>query len=203
MDIDLKELIQTVTENFDLSKFKGDVVGVKVVENEFGNIEPGGIGIQNIYHETSCNTNNAEEEQEKPNSDIEIQQEPKTTIQERNYFAPTLSLKRLLKSSWIEQVLNREKYNEQWMDVFIDALMASEYREEIACDWEKKDKRLLIKGYILGLLKDAGVLKGSYDKIAENAHLTEKSRTFSRYMGEGKKQHYAGWVINYVSLTER
>lgn len=48
MDVDIKELLKTVTENLDLSKFRGDVVGVKYVENEFGNIEPGGIGIQII-----------------------------------------------------------------------------------------------------------------------------------------------------------
>ena len=46
MDIDIKELIKAAAEGFDLSNFKGDVVGVKFVENEFGNIEPGGIGIQ-------------------------------------------------------------------------------------------------------------------------------------------------------------
>lgn len=46
MDIDIKEVAKAVAEGFDLSKFKGDVVGVKIVENEFGNIEPGGIGIQ-------------------------------------------------------------------------------------------------------------------------------------------------------------
>lgn len=48
MDIDIKELIKAASEGIDLSRFKGDVVGVKVVENEFGNIEPGGIGIQII-----------------------------------------------------------------------------------------------------------------------------------------------------------
>lgn len=46
MDIDINEIIEKVTKNLDLSKFKGDVVGVKFVENQFGNIEPGGIGIQ-------------------------------------------------------------------------------------------------------------------------------------------------------------
>ncbi len=50
MDIDnIKELAKTVAESLDLSKFKGDIVGVKVVENEFGNIEAGGIGVQNNY----------------------------------------------------------------------------------------------------------------------------------------------------------
>ena len=48
MDIEnIKELAKAVTESLDLSKFKGDIVALKVVENEFGNIEAGGIGIQN------------------------------------------------------------------------------------------------------------------------------------------------------------
>lgn len=46
MDIDIKELAKAAAEGFNLKDFKGDVVGVKIVENQFGNIEPGGIGIQ-------------------------------------------------------------------------------------------------------------------------------------------------------------
>lgn len=51
MDIDINEIIEKVTKNLDLSKFKGDVVGVKFVENQFGNIESGGIGIQIVNGE--------------------------------------------------------------------------------------------------------------------------------------------------------
>ena len=62
MDIDIKELIKTATENLNLKDFKGDVVAVKVVENEFGTIESGGIGVQNVYHggeaETMPSTDN-------------------------------------------------------------------------------------------------------------------------------------------------
>ena len=62
MDIDIKELIKTATENFNLKDFKGDIVAVKVVENEFGTIESGGIGVQNVYHggeaETKPSTDN-------------------------------------------------------------------------------------------------------------------------------------------------
>ena len=49
MDIDIKEIIKTATESLDLSKFKGDVVGVKIVENEIGNVEAGGIGVKKVY----------------------------------------------------------------------------------------------------------------------------------------------------------
>ena len=62
MDIDIKELIKTATENLNLKDFKGDIVAVKVVENEFGTIESGGIGVQNVYHggeaETKPSTDN-------------------------------------------------------------------------------------------------------------------------------------------------
>lgn len=50
MDIDIEKLAHAVASVLDLSQFKGDVVGVKIVENEFGNIEPGGIGVQNVYN---------------------------------------------------------------------------------------------------------------------------------------------------------
>ena len=52
MDIDIKELIKAASEGFDLSKFKGDVVGVKVVENEIGNVEEGGIGTEVLTTDT-------------------------------------------------------------------------------------------------------------------------------------------------------
>ena len=55
-----------------------------------------------------------------------------------------------------------------------------------------------IKGYVIGLLKDNGVLKGSYDSIAEATNLAENHRSLSKYMGEGKRQPYAAWVKAYV-----
>ena len=45
MDIDIKELIKAAAEGFDLSNFKGDVVGVKIVENEIQNVEAGATGV--------------------------------------------------------------------------------------------------------------------------------------------------------------
>lgn len=123
--------------------------------------------------------------------------------QELNYFAPTNSLQRLLKGSWFAEVRSKDDYSEEWTDGFVDTLMQSEYRDMIALEWGKKDKPLLIKGYIVGLLKDAGVLKGSYDKISEKVSLIENPRTFSKYMGAGKKQPYADWVKDYVSPQER
>ena len=95
-----------------------------------------------------------------------------------------------------------ERYNQQWTDGFVSALMASEYKDGIAMDWAIQGKRrkvTQIKGYIVGLLSDAGVLKGSYDSIASKVGLTDDPRSFSRYMSQGKKQPFAQWVLDYVS----
>lgn len=51
MDIDnLKELAKTVAESLNLKDYQGEIVALKVVENEFGNIEAGGIGVQNNHY---------------------------------------------------------------------------------------------------------------------------------------------------------
>ena len=47
---ELNELAKTIVANLDLSKFKGEVTLFKQVENEIGNVEPGGVGIQNNYY---------------------------------------------------------------------------------------------------------------------------------------------------------
>ncbi len=69
MDIDIKELMKAATQGLNLKDFKGDVVGVKVVENEFGTIEPGGIGIQNVYSakETKAATRKKEKKEKSSN----------------------------------------------------------------------------------------------------------------------------------------
>ena len=107
----------------------------------------------------------------------------------------------LLKQPWFNDVRGDEKYDTSWTDAFVDALMGSEYGEGIAREWNnggRLDRCTQIKGYLSGLLKDAGVLKGSYDAIAEKVNLTDKPRTFSRYMSDGKLQPYALWVKEYI-----
>ena len=123
-------------------------------------------------------------------------------IEPLNYFAPTKNLQELLRQPWFKALRTHERYNQQWTDDFVSALMASEYKDGIAQDWAIQGKRrkvTQIKGYIVGLLSDAGVLKGSYDSIAAHIGLTDDPRSFSRYMGLGKKQPFAEWISDYVS----
>lgn len=118
-----------------------------------------------------------------------------------NRFAPKKNLQELLKGAWFGEVCTDGKYDARWTDAFVEALMQSEYGEGIARQWAVKGvrgKHTQIKGYVVGLLKDAGVLRGSYDAIARKMGITPEARTFSSYMGDGKRQPYSEWVLEYV-----
>lgn len=71
MDIDIEKLAKTAASGFDLSNFKGDVVGVKIVENEFGTIEEGGVGVQKNYY-------GAQPPEEKPIAEDTLQEKSET-----------------------------------------------------------------------------------------------------------------------------
>jgi hypothetical protein len=117
-----------------------------------------------------------------------------------NYFAPAKNLKVLLTEEWFGMLTADEKrFTTKWLHVFVDALMASEWRDQIASDWTVADKRLGLKCMIIGLLKDAGVIRGSYNSIAKLLDMdNEKPATLAKYMGMGKKQPYAEWIADYV-----
>ena len=50
MNLDVEKLIKDMSSNLDLSKFQGDVVMYKHVDNQFGNVEAGAIAVQNVYY---------------------------------------------------------------------------------------------------------------------------------------------------------
>ena len=117
-----------------------------------------------------------------------------------NYFAPAKNLKVLLTEEWFDMLTADEKrFTTKWLHGFVDALMASEWRDQIASDWTVADKRLGLKCMIIGLLKDAGVIRGSYNSIAKLLDMdNENPATLAKYMGMGKKQPYAEWIADYV-----
>ena len=117
-----------------------------------------------------------------------------------NYFAPAKNLKVLLTEEWFGMLTADDKrFTTKWLDGFVDALMASEWRDQIASDWAVSDKRLGLKCMIIGVLKDAGVIRGSYNSIAKLLDMDgEKPATLAKYMGMGKKQLYAEWIADYV-----
>lgn len=153
--------------------------------------------------------------------DVEIEEESfescaaieELNEEELNYFAPTNSLQRLLKQPWFAEVRSDERYDTAWTDAFVEALMGSEYGEGIARDWAVqglREKKSQTKGYVIGLLKDVGVLKGSYRGIASKVGIVvneenkkDPYRTFADYMSRGKKQPYADWVKGYAMGLKR
>lgn len=114
-------------------------------------------------------------------------------------------LKSFLTEEWLEELRSDERYTVGWMNAFVDALISSPHGEKIVRDWsvEGRKKKNEIMGYVLGLLKENGVLKGSYDAISRRVNLMEKYRSFAKHIGEGKKQLYALWVKEYVDSHGR
>lgn len=164
------------------------------------------IGQQNIYmgsqQPTEPTTADAAEPQptEPTTEDAAAEPTEPTSAAEQplNLFAPKKNLQELLRGAWFAEVRSNARYDAAWTDAFVEALMQSEHGEEIAREWAVKgerSKRTQLKAYVAGLLKDAGVLRGSYDAIAAKIDPNDQKRSFSRYMSQGKRQPYADWVL--------
>ena len=120
-----------------------------------------------------------------------------------NYYAPEKNLKVLLSEEWFEIHRTDKRYDHRWTTDFVNALMASEHREYIATEWGKYKRQDYIRGCVLGLLKEGGVIKGSMDSIARSANVCDNYRTFSRYMGQSRQEPYADWVLDYLRPAEK
>ena len=120
-----------------------------------------------------------------------------------NYFAPTKNLKVLLTEEWFELHRTDKSYDAKWIEDFVNALMKSEHRDYIATEWSKDKRQDYIRGCVLGLLKEGGVIKGSMDSIARSANVCDNYRTFSRYMGQSRQEPYADWVLDYLRPAEK
>ena len=66
--------------------------------------------------------------------------------------------------------------------------------------WKDADKRLTLKGNIIGCLNKAGIIDGSDLGIATallNGTIGENKK-FAIYMGRGKKMVFCDWICDYV-----
>jgi hypothetical protein len=121
--------------------------------------------------------------------------------EEKNYFAPMKNLEMLLKGDWFKECRTDGKYNAKWISGLVEALMESEWKDLIADEWSVKNKRLMLKCKIIGVLKDAGVLRGSYNQLSKVLPDKggKKAASLAEYMGKGKHEPYADWIIAYVN----
>ena len=128
-------------------------------------------------------------------AEIVQQESPESTV---NYFAPAKNLKVLLSEEWFEIHRKDKRYDQRWTENFVNGLMKSEHRDYLAAEWSKGKRQDYIRGCVLGLLKEGGVIKGSMDSIARSANVCDNYRTFSRYMGQCRQEPFAEWILNYV-----
>ena len=122
------------------------------------------------------------------------------SLEDTIFFAPYLGIKMLLQQEWFKALRSDEKYDAAWADKFAEELMRSEYGKQIAEEW--KEKSIQIKGYIIGCLKNAGVInpKLSNDAVAREAGVMDNWRSFGRYIGkESLEQPYAEWILNHAN----
>ena len=120
-----------------------------------------------------------------------------------NYFAPAKNLKVLLAEEWFEIHRTDKRFDGQWTEALVNALMRSEHKDYIATEWGKDKRQDFIRGCLLGLLKEGGVIKGSMDSIARSANVCDNYRTFSKYMGQCRQEPYADWVLEYIGRAEK
>jgi hypothetical protein len=123
-----------------------------------------------------------------------------TTNESPNVFGIVNSLTRLMQQDWFKQFRTDPKYGDAWIENFVSELLASEYQQELLDIWKDADKRLTLKGNIIGCLNKAGIIDGSDLGIATallNGTIGENKK-FAIYMGRGKKMVFCDWICDYV-----
>ena len=209
-----QEELQKLLETMGMANItvNGDLVLHKSNNYEINNVEPGGIGIQIISGNEIPNATTNPAKQPSPDSNAPHDDAiAEKKDDEPNYFAPTINIQTLLKKPWFTEFRSDKKYNEKWTDTFVDDLMHSDHKNYIAKAWAlqgKLDQKTKLKAYVVGSLREAGVLEGSCLAIAKeyfdvpndpkNKEAATKANTFSNYMGHCQDTDFHLWVLDYV-----
>ena len=126
-------------------------------------------------------------------------------IEGSRYFAIYINLLKMFEKPWFKEYRSDKKYNLDWIGQFLNDLLRSEWRDKIADDWYKPDKKKTVLGYIIGCLISAGVLEGSDSAIASAVVKYIKfddreldGKAFATYFGKGRKEGYFEWICEYV-----
>ena len=117
-----------------------------------------------------------------------------------NTFGIVNSLTRLMQQAWFKEFRTDKKYDDVWIEKFVSDLLASEHQQELLEICKDADKRLTLKGNIIGCLNKAGIIDGSDLGIATallNGTIGENKK-FAIYMGRGKKMFFCDWICDYV-----
>ena len=127
-------------------------------------------------------------------------------------------LKLFLRQEWFDKFsTDKKRFTMKWREDFVNALLDSDCGEAIIADYtnETHDRKLIVKGVIVGCLKAEKVLDGSDLSIARTilypngvaqdqaavAEAQTKAKTLSSYIGQYKKQKHEKiyyWIQDWV-----
>lgn len=127
------------------------------------------------------------------------------SLEGTNYFAIYINLLKMFEEPWFKEFRSDKKYSLKWIEKFLDNLLRSEWRDEIADEWYKPDMKKTVLGYIIGCLITAGVLEGSDSSIGsavvKHIKFDDKAimgKTMAINFGKGRKKGYCDWICDYV-----
>ena len=122
-------------------------------------------------------------------------------VEETNIFGIVNSMTRLMQQAWFKEFRTDKKYDDVWIEKFVSDLLASKHRQDLLAIWQDADKRLTLKGNIIGCLNKAGIIDGSDLSIAAAIMQGQEkdNKTFASYMGRGRKRPFYDWICEYVN----
>lgn len=141
---------------------------------------------------------------------IEEEKKPKKKEEELNYEG----IKIAMTSKYFPKcsAALTKKYNAEWLDSYMTALMDSKHKDAIATEWNIETTRRQVYCAILGALKDKGVYKSSYAALSKMIYdgnpkeetdeekkkqMVTDLRTLEKYIGNGKKHIIGKWTATY------
>jgi hypothetical protein len=111
------------------------------------------------------------------------------------------TMTRLMMQDWFKAFRTDKKYDDDWIKQLMTDLLNSEHRQTLLGIWQHPKKRPWLKAALIGCVRDAGILKGSYLKIATAIinGSQKDNNNFSNYMGQGKNEPFFEWFVDYVN----
>ena len=139
-----------------------------------------------------------------PVSDEADSAEASASAADLDAVQPRAEFKALLKGSWFDKhCSDKEKYDANWREKFVEALFKSRYAQTIIASWD--DRSLVDMFGIIGILKDEGVMREGLSDLAlarsvlACTTIQKKDKTISKYIGDAKKHPCYYWVKEYLA----
>ena len=139
-----------------------------------------------------------------PVSDEADSAEASASAADLDAVQPRAEFKALLKGSWFDKhCSDKEKYDANWREKFVEALFKSPYAQAIIESWD--DRSLVDMFGIIGILKDEGVMREGLSDLAlarsvlACTTIQKKDKTISKYIGDAKKHPCYYWVKEYLA----